>query len=379
MRVISLLAAVIGLAIIAALLVHFGAGLVFRSLLAIGFVGFAAVCAIQLLLIAAMGLAWWALLPKMNPWAAIWARLVRDSASEVLPLSQLGGYVLGARALAVAGVAASAAAASTIVDVTLEFFAQLAYIAIALLWLLYVAPQSPAAAPAALGIVLGLGLAAGFVAAQRGGFGVLDRMAGALGRGWAERTSAGAAALHTAIAEIYDRPSGIWSSFAVHLACWIASAAQIWLALRWMGQPRGFGAVLVIESLLYAVRSIAFAVPNAVGVQEGAYLMLGAGFGLPPETALALSLLKRARDFAIGVPVLSAYQLVESGRLWRFACRTGAGPAVCANAKTPIIATGVSIHPPRRKRRDRPASFPTKYQGDTTTREKSASYPLKLQ
>jgi glycosyltransferase 2 family protein len=333
MRALSLLAAIIGLAVIAALLIHFGAGLVARSLLAIGFAGFAVVCLTQLLLIAVMGLAWWALVPGANPWAAIGARLVRDSASEVLPLSQVGGYVLGARALAISGVAADAAVASTIVDVTLEFFAQLAYVAIALLWLLHVAPHSPAAAPAGLGLAVGLGLAGGFVAAQRRGFGVLDGMAGALGRGWANRAATGAAALRIAIAEIYRRSSGIWSSFGLHLACWIASSAQIWLALRWIGEPRGFGAVLVIESLLYAVRSVAFAVPNAVGVQEAAYLMLGAGFGLPPEAALAVSLLKRARDVAIGAPALGAYQLAESGRLWRLGGRMRARLPIYADAK----------------------------------------------
>jgi putative membrane protein len=333
MRAISLLAAIIGLAVIIALLTHVSAGLVARSLLAIGSAGFAAVCATQLLLIAAMGLAWRVLLPEVNPWATIWARLVRDSASEVLPLSQVGGYVLGARALALAGATADGAAASTIVDVTLEFFAQLAYTAIALLWLLHVEPRSTAAIPAAFGLAVGVALAGGFVAAQRRGFGVLDRMAGALGCGWAERVTTGAATLRTAIAAIYGRLLGIWSSFGLHLACWIASAAQIWLALRWMGEPRGFGPVLVIESLLYAARSVAFAVPNAVGVQEGAYLMLGAGFGLPPEVALALSLLKRARDFTIGAPVLGAYQLIESERLWRFAGRTRARVRLCATAK----------------------------------------------
>jgi Lysylphosphatidylglycerol synthase TM region len=241
------------------------------------------------------------------------------------------------------------------------------------------APHSRAAAPAALGLALGFALAGGFVAAQRRGFRLLDRLAGALGQGWAERTATGASALHTAIAEIYNRPSGIWSSFGLHLACWIASAAQIWLALQWMREPRGFGTVLVIESLLYALRSIAFAVPNAVGVQEGAYLMLGAGFGLPPEAALALSLLKRARDFMIGVPVLGAYQLVESGRLWGLAERTGTPLALCADAKTPVAATGASIRPPRRKRRDPSASSSTDCQGDTTMQAKAASYPLKLQ
>ncbi|MGC2521664.1 MAG: lysylphosphatidylglycerol synthase domain-containing protein [Stellaceae bacterium] len=321
MKLVSVSAAILGLAVIAGLVIHFGAGAVTHSLLALGAPGFAAICLIQLAVIAAMGIAWWALLPGTSPWAEIWGRLVRDSASEVLPLSQVGGYVLGARALAFCGVAANRAAASTIVDVSLEFFAQLAYTAIALGWLLHLDPRTRFAAPAGFGLLIGCGLAGGFLAAQRRGLGVLDRFAGALGRGWAERTAAGAAALHTAIAEIYARSAAVWASFLLHLICWIASAAEIWLALRLMKAPLGFGVVLVIESLLYAVRSAAFAVPNAVGVQEGAYILLGAGFGLTPETALALSLLKRGRDFAIGLPVLGAYQLVESGRLWRRAGR----------------------------------------------------------
>jgi glycosyltransferase 2 family protein len=256
------------------------------------------------------------LLPGTKPGAAIWARLIRDSASEVLPLSQVGGYVLGARALSVAGVSGSEAAASTIVDVSLEFFAQLAYIAIALFWLLQLDPHAQAARPVAIGLLVAIGLAGGFLIAQRRGFKVLDRFADALGRGWAQQVASGAGTLHTAIVRIYARPLGVWACFALHLVCWIAAAGEIWLALKFIGRPRGFGVVLVIESLLYAVRSIAFAVPNAFGVQEGAYIVLGAGFGLAPDVTLALSLLKRARDFAIGVPALGIYQLIESGRLW---------------------------------------------------------------
>ena len=143
MKAISVVASVVGLALIAALVVHFGAAPVARSLWAVGIIGFAAICLIHLALIALMGIAWWTLLPGTKPWAAIWARLVRDSASEVLPLSQVGGYVLGARALSVAGVSGSEAAASTIVDVGLEFLAQLAYIAIALFWLLQLDPACP--------------------------------------------------------------------------------------------------------------------------------------------------------------------------------------------------------------------------------------------
>jgi hypothetical protein len=84
-----------------------------------------------------------------------------------------------------------------------------------------------------------------------------------------------------------------------------------------MGADVGIPAVIAIESLLYAIRSAAFFVPNALGVQEGAYIMLGGLFGVPPDIALALSLLKRARDLVVGVPSLVAWQAMESRRLMR--------------------------------------------------------------
>jgi hypothetical protein len=137
----------------------------------------------------------------------------------------------------------------------------------------------------------------------------------------------GVAALHRAIGAAYGRRARVAASFALHLGCWIAGAGEVWLALRLAGAPLGFGPVLVIEGLLYAIRSVAFAVPNAAGVQEGAYILLGAGFGLAPDMALALSLLKRARDLIIGLPALGAWQLGEAGRLWRRAAGRPA-PAV---------------------------------------------------
>jgi len=54
-----------------------------------------------------------------------------------------------------------------------------------------------------------------------------------------------------------------------------------------------------------------------VGVQEGAYVLIGASFGLTPEMALAISLIKRARDLVIGLPALGVWQAVEGGLLWR--------------------------------------------------------------
>jgi putative membrane protein len=317
MKALPIVAVIVGVTAIGMLVAYFGAAAVVNSLAAVGLGGFIAVCGIHLAVTAVMGLAWWALLPGAPAGRVMWARLVRDSGSEALPLSQLGGYILGVRALALAGVPATLGAASTIVDVTLEFVAQLAYTAIGLALLVQSQPETRVAIPVLLGLaVAGVGAGA-FVLVQHRGLDYFDRLARIIGRDWIARGAASAASLHSALAGIYRNRAGLWASFALHLVCWIASAVQVWVVLHLAGQPLSFGAVLAIESLLYAIRTAAFVVPQAVGVQEGAYILLGAGFGLTPDMSLALSLLKRGRDLAIGLPAIAIWQALEGHALWR--------------------------------------------------------------
>jgi glycosyltransferase 2 family protein len=174
-----------------------------------------------------------------------------------------------------------------------------------------------------------------FIAAQQRGFGLLERLAHRLAQRWATAAAAGAAAIQAAIGAIYRRHEGLLAGFLLHLICWIISAVEPWLALRWMGAPLGFEAVLAIESLLYAVRSVGFAIPDALGIQEGAYILLCGLFGIGPEVALSLSLLKRARDLSLGVPALLAWQLMETGRVWR-------------RRITPVEQVAAPLRPPAR-------------------------------
>src|SRR5947207_1414742 len=78
-----------------------------------------------------------------------------------------------------------------------------------------------------------------------------------------------------------------------------------------MGHPIGLGEALVIESLLHAIRGAAFAIPGSLGAQEGGLVLLCAIFGIPPEQAIALSLVKRAADLVLGVPGLVGWQMLE--------------------------------------------------------------------
>lgn len=319
MRHAALVGLVAGFVLAAALLVHFGLKEVGAALGAAGATGLAAISLLHLAAMAVMGVGWWALAGGRSgagPQTFIWGRLMRDAGSEVLPLSQVGGYVLGARAVALRGVDAALAAATTIADVTLELSAQVVYTMLGLALLIGLRPETKLALPVLIGLAVALVAVVGFVLMQRNGASQLDRLATRLARGWITALSAAAGAVQAEIRRIHARPGGVSICFLLHLAAWIGSSAEAWVALRLMGVTLGFAPVLAIESMLYAIRSVAFVVPNAIGVQEGAYIMLGAGFGITPDQALALSLLKRGRDLVLGIPPLLIWQFLETRRFW---------------------------------------------------------------
>jgi hypothetical protein len=72
--------------------------------------------------------------------------------------------------------------------------------------------------------------------------------------------------------------------------------------------------VFVVESLVFGLRTAAFFIPGAWGVQEAGYILVGSAFGLAPETMLALTLVKRARELVVGVPVLIVGQALSAFR-----------------------------------------------------------------
>jgi putative membrane protein len=319
MKLATIVAAIAGIVLGTGIIAYFGFGHIVQALLSVGWGGFAAVCAFHLALFGVLGLAWRVIVPTPSArlWTFVWGRLIRDSGSEVLPLSQLGGFVMGARAATLAGLTATMAFASTVVDVTLEVVAQIAYIALGIVLLAQQAPQSGVVVPLGIGLAVAVAATIGFVVVQHHGFAWLERLAKRSASRMLPGARARAASVQSVIHALYGHRRGLVLGILLHLAGWIANGIEAYIALRFMGVPIGIGAVLAIESLLYAARSAAFAVPNAVGVQEGAYVLLGGLFGLGPEVVLALSLLKRARDLIIGIPALLIWQVQEGGQVWQ--------------------------------------------------------------
>jgi glycosyltransferase 2 family protein len=319
-RATAILAALIGLAVAVALIGYFNVGAVLAAMRPIGLVGFAAVIGAQLCLFIPLGLAWWLVAPderlSLAPVFA-WGRLMREAASDVLPFSQLGGLAIAARAAVLGGATAPAALGSSVVDVTVEMAAQLIYTLFGIALLAHRIGFAAAANPLLPSLLAGLVVATALVGLLIAGQGRALNLVAALLHRLAPSAGQHASAVTVVVNAAYRRPSRLWAGLGLHVFSWFAAAGGTWLILAFIGRPLPFSSVAAIESLMFAIRNAAFFAPSGLGVQEGAYALLGPLFGLPVEAALALSLLKRARDITIGVPMLLSWQLMESRRRLR--------------------------------------------------------------
>ena len=311
-------AMILGVSLAAGVAGWVGFGRVLGAIEAIGWRGLGALTAWSALPFVLLGASWFVLLPGRplkDVRIFIAARIVRDSVGELLPFTHLGGFAAGARAASLMGVKAEVALASTVVDVTSELIAQLGFTALGLAMLAARLGGAFSKSRILFAGLAGLGLsaaaAAGFIAFQKRGGPLLAAFVRRLAPAVAGRVTD----LAGAINDLYEPPLRLAAAVALHFAAWIASAAGAWLALNIAGASISLADVLAIDALVYAVRSAVFVAPMAAGVQEATYAVIGPLFGLPADMALALSLIKRGRDLAIGLPTLIIWQAAEARRL----------------------------------------------------------------
>jgi putative membrane protein len=313
-RALRLLGLLLGIAILALLVARADPAALVAAFLRIGW-GFLLIVAVRAATVVLDTAAWASLLGRGErpPFTTMLPlRWIAESINTTLPAAQMGGDVVRARLLQQRVSAPARGAASVAVDFFINFFAQilftlLGFVLLARLgdarswwWAALSAAAAAAFAVLCWELLVRRRLLIAFErAAHRFG---QRRLAGLL------------MALGEALGLVADSRTALAAALSLHVVGFLAHAGEVWLTLYLMGARADFADATLLESLSLAARSAAFLIPSGWGAQEAALIALAAVTGLSPETALALGLVKRAREFAIGLPGLAAWALAEYRR-----------------------------------------------------------------
>ena len=318
MKLFGRLAFVAGIALAVALFAHEGFGTVV-GLMRVGGGGLLVAALFHVVPLSMNARAWQVLLPLPGPssarfsfGAAAAATWLRESINGLLPVARIGGELAAYRALVRDGLDRIPVAASLMVDLVLSMLSQSLFTLFGIAVMLAIGIAGRFAWQLGTGFAVLCVLGTALVVLQRSR---LLGMLGALsqrfvGSHWGQALGA-TVRVEQAVHAIYGHRRRVVASIAWQMGAWILGAGEIWLALFFLGRPVSLEAALVIEVVVQTISSVAFLVPGAYGVQEGAFLLIGAALGLDGATALALAASRRIRDLVIFVPGLCAWSWWE--------------------------------------------------------------------
>jgi putative membrane protein len=313
----AIIGGIVGLCLSAWLLESYGVGRILDLLHHAGWLGILAVIAFHLVQILFSALGWRVIagptVPRPGLRTYMVMRWIREGVNNLLPVGQIGGEFVVARLLQRSGMKLAPAIAGTVADLTMEMVTQIVFTLLGLLLLLYTVGDGGIAAYIASGLVIATLVAAGFFGSQWLGLASgIEKGLIRLGRSFGWSATANVTGLHDALIGCYRSPSRVALAALWQMVSWLLGGIEVCLALHFLGHDVGIVPGLIIESLGQALKAVGFAVPGALGVQEGGYIVICQMFGLSPEMAIALSLMKRLREVALGVPGLLAWHRAEA-------------------------------------------------------------------
>jgi len=270
-------------------------------------------------------LSWRELLPGASrPDALLVVRIrwIRESINSLLPVAGVGGDIASVRLAHLKGVPGTQAAASMVVDTTVGVVTQLIFV-LSGVWLLLRRSTERGSLFVAEAVLIGVGILfvaiTAFVLFQhRGLFARFAKLVHSLlPEKWLYSFAPSASTIDGAVVATYRSGRVMLRASLLRLIGWAAGAGEVWLVMQSLGQPIGMVDAYILESLGSGVRAAAFMVPGALGALEGSYILFGALFGLPADSALVISLSKRVRELALGVPGLVLWHWIEGHDLLR--------------------------------------------------------------
>lgn len=257
---------------------------------------------------------WWTLPPRIPLFDLFLIRTAGDAVNLITPLAYLGGEPLKAFLLQNHRVSLTDAFASVVVAKTTMTFAYGIFIFLGLATTLLEARGMDYTLVGGLGAGIFLALAALllYYTQRRGLFSILHRLIhrlGAKGEAWMAKREA-LEHLDAKIATLYQDGRSFKGCFLLSLLAWISTILETYLFLWALDAPVPLLTAFGIQTLVVAVKALAFFIPASLGAQEGGTLLIFLGYGLSGGTAMAFSLLRRARELfwvLIGLLLLSRW------------------------------------------------------------------------
>ena len=241
--------------------------------------------------------------------ALVRARWVCEAINNLLPVAQIGGEFARFRLARIAGANFGDAAASVLADLTLGTIAQLVFAAAGITMMATFYDSSLTLLWSVLPLACGV---LAFYVLQRRIFASLVRNVGRLFPSLAALDRADD--LNRRLTRLYDDRRRVARASAWRLLGWLAGVVEIALSLYFLGQGGGWPQAFVLESVTQIVRSTAFPVPAALGIQEAGFVVVAQLIGVDAAVGLAIALIRRARDLGFGLPALADYWWTEVRR-----------------------------------------------------------------
>ncbi len=266
-------------------------------------------------------LGWWVLLRASDPSRRagigylFWVTSVREAIDRLLPVASVGGSIAGIRLIRWRGLPLASTSASVIVEIVLTLIVSYIFAAAGLAVLVAVRGAHQDGRDVVIALLLSLPVPLATILLLRYGS-VFERLQKTIGAIAGLKSSSDIAPqIDHEVRMTLHRRWRVVSSAGLQLLALASGTFEIWFTMQLFHHPITWQDAVILESMTIGLRHLAFIVPAGIGVQEAGLVLFGRALGIDSELALAVSMVKRAREVIWGIPSLVSWQWMEGRRL----------------------------------------------------------------
>ncbi len=296
----------IGICVLLLILENIDFNSVFDLLIMFGWLGFSVVVAVYLLAFWIDALSWLLAIDTAPvswrwTWKVFAARMAGEAYNALIPAAGIGGEPIKAEILKRRfGVSLKVGGASLVIAKTVNMIALVAFLILGFVMILGVEGLS-----GSIKTLAGLGLAtivsstATLFILQRYKLTsqVARRLANAINLDWIRRSLIHLDDIDQIFVSFYRyRGSRFRWSLSLAFINWLLGVVEIYVVMHFLGYPVDWTAAWIIEAATQLMRTAAFFIPAAIGVQEGTFLFICGLLTGNPTLGMATALIRRARE-----------------------------------------------------------------------------------